>query len=76
MSCNNLTAAVAEQVADALRGIYERGRKVSDTVLKRIVMSNNEKIGAVASKSLMFAAANDTTEHVLSLLLFTILVYY
>ena len=64
MSSNLLTPEVGEGIADALRGLYIRGRKISDTVIKRIVMTDNPKIGPTAAKVLMYAAANDVTEHV------------
>jgi len=64
MSSNSLTLRVAEFMSDALRGLYEGGRKVSDTKIRKICLSENPSIGPLGAKVLMLAAANDTTEHV------------
>lgn len=55
---------MGECLADSLRGFFVRGRKVSDTAIKRIVISDNPDIGPNTAKALMYAVANDVTEHV------------
>ncbi len=47
---NALTGDVAEELADVARGFYRDGKKVCDCQLKRLVISDNPKIGFSGSK--------------------------
>lgn len=63
LSGNFLTHNVAIYVADAARGLFENGKKVSDSKFKRVLINDNPAIGHKASKSLIKALANDMVEH-------------
>lgn len=63
LSGNFLTHNVAIYVADAARGLFENGKKITDSKFKRVLLNDNPGIGSKASKTLIKALANDMVEH-------------
>lgn len=63
MSDNYLTHMAGVYLADAARGLFVNGKKVSDSSLKRLNVSDNPSIGYKAARVLVKALANDKMEH-------------
>jgi Ran GTPase-activating protein (RanGAP) involved in mRNA processing and transport len=63
LSGNFLTHAVAVYIADAARGLFENGKKITDSKFRRVLLNDNPDIGSKASKTLVKALANDFVEH-------------
>ena len=63
MSENVLTHSVAVYLADAARGLFINGKKVTDSKLRRVLLNGNPDIGRRAAKTLVKALANETVEH-------------
>lgn len=63
LSGNYLTHAVAVFIADAARGLFENGKKITDSRFKRVLLNDNPAIGYKASKTLVRALANESVEH-------------
>eukprot|EP00597_Dinobryon_sp_UTEXLB2267_P004417 CAMPEP_0170078548 /NCGR_PEP_ID=MMETSP0019_2-20121128/15115_1 /TAXON_ID=98059 /ORGANISM="Dinobryon sp., Strain UTEXLB2267" /LENGTH=439 /DNA_ID=CAMNT_0010291487 /DNA_START=133 /DNA_END=1450 /DNA_ORIENTATION=- len=60
---NHLTEACALLLADVARGFYRGGEKVSDSGLKKLVLSGNPSIGVKAAKLLVRSLANERVRH-------------
>lgn len=63
LSGNFLTSPVAVYIADAARGLFENGKKVTDSKFKRVLINDNPGIGPKASKTLVKALSNEYVEH-------------
>jgi Ran GTPase-activating protein (RanGAP) involved in mRNA processing and transport len=63
LSGNFLTSTVAIYVADAARGLFQNGKKVTDSKFKRVLLNDNPAIGPKACKTLLKALSNDCVEH-------------
>ena len=63
LSDNCITSASADKLADVGRGIYKDGRKISDCLLKRISVSDNN-FGFQGCKMLATAFAHSHLEHI------------
>mmetsp|Transcript_26144 Transcript_26144/g.58737 ORF Transcript_26144/g.58737 Transcript_26144/m.58737 type:complete len:1154 (+) Transcript_26144:242-3703(+) len=63
LSGNYLSPQCAVYLADAARGLFENGKKVSDCPLRRILLNDNPLIGHKAARTLVKALGNDHIEH-------------
>jgi Ran GTPase-activating protein (RanGAP) involved in mRNA processing and transport len=64
LSGNFLTGAVAIYIADAVRGLFENGKKLTDSKFQRVVLNDNPLIGPKASKTLVKALSNNHIVHI------------
>eukprot|EP01038_Epipyxis_sp_PR26KG_P005828 gene5828-8037_t len=63
LSNNFLTSTAAISLADAAKGLFVNGKKVTDSKIKRFKINDNPDIGYKGSKFLVKALANDTVEY-------------
>lgn len=63
VSNNFLTYRAAVFFADAARGLFENGKKITDSKIHRFIINNNDQIGAKGAKMLIKSLANDRIKH-------------
>jgi Ran GTPase-activating protein (RanGAP) involved in mRNA processing and transport len=64
LSNNMLTEKVALQIARVVRGRFEDGRKVEDSVMKRLILNENPMIGRTGCAAIFEGLIFGKTEHI------------